>query len=106
MATTRLGLFGVPRERYGTTKLVIGQSNKPDVTTATASGIGNVGAVTRLGISGVPGAAYKRFAAKTPTSAATHTGRSEEHTSELQSHLNLVCRLLLEKKKNSKHKYT
>src|SRR5260370_8660610 len=28
--------------------------------------------------------------------------RSEEHTSELQSHLNLVCRLLLEKK----HKHT
>src|SRR5438477_4676350 len=28
--------------------------------------------------------------------------RSEEHTSELQSHVNLVCRLLLEKKK--KHK--
>src|SRR5260370_23740274 len=27
--------------------------------------------------------------------------RSEEHTSELQSHLNLVCRLLLEKKKLS-----
>src|SRR5260370_27807954 len=26
------------------------------------------------------------------------TPRSEEHTSELQSHLNLVCRLLLEKK--------
>src|SRR5260370_11671707 len=31
--------------------------------------------------------------------------RSEEHTSELQSHLNLVCRLLLEKKKN-KNKHT
>src|SRR5260370_23280139 len=35
-----------------------------------------------------------------------HTGRmppvrSEEHTSELQSHLNLVCRLLLEKKKKT-----
>src|SRR5260370_32446046 len=28
--------------------------------------------------------------------------RSEEHTSELQSHLNLVCRLLLEKKKKDK----
>src|SRR5260370_30847974 len=28
--------------------------------------------------------------------------RSEEHTSELQSHLNLVCRLLLEKKKPSR----
>src|SRR5260370_30441013 len=27
--------------------------------------------------------------------------RSEEHTSELQSHLNLACRLLLEKKKNT-----
>src|SRR6266480_2996271 len=29
------------------------------------------------------------------------TGRSEEHTSELQSHVNLVCRLLLEKKKKN-----
>src|SRR5688500_19784784 len=29
-------------------------------------------------------------------------GRSEEHTSELQSPSNLVCRLLLEKKKNKK----
>src|SRR5690242_21024285 len=28
--------------------------------------------------------------------------RSEEHTSELQSHVNLVCRLLLEKKKKTK----
>src|SRR5260370_26983361 len=31
-------------------------------------------------------------------------GRSEEHTSELQSHLNLVCRLLLEKKKITKNR--
>src|SRR5260370_32674796 len=30
--------------------------------------------------------------------------RSEEHTSELQSHLNLVCRLLLEKKKKKLEK--
>src|SRR5438477_1967351 len=29
---------------------------------------------------------------------AAPRGRSEEHTSELQSHVNLVCRLLLEKK--------
>src|SRR5690242_21519957 len=29
--------------------------------------------------------------------------RSEEHTSELQSHVNLVCRLLLEKKKPEQH---
>src|SRR5690242_20844334 len=31
--------------------------------------------------------------------------RSEEHTSELQSHVNLVCRLLLEKKKIKKYQY-
>src|SRR5471032_3436882 len=31
-------------------------------------------------------------------------GRSEEHTSELQSHHDLVCRLLLEKKKKKKNK--
>src|SRR5690242_21505422 len=32
--------------------------------------------------------------------------RSEEHTSELQSHVNLVCRLLLEKKKKKTTTYT
>src|SRR4051812_49601711 len=31
------------------------------------------------------------------------TIRSEEHTSELQSHVNLVCRLLLEKKKKKNY---
>src|SRR5688572_31015673 len=31
-----------------------------------------------------------------------NVGRSEEHTSELQSQSNLVCRLLLEKKKKNK----
>src|SRR5690242_21543618 len=34
-----------------------------------------------------------------PAVAAERAARSEEHTSELQSHVNLVCRLLLEKKK-------
>src|SRR5690242_21238784 len=34
-----------------------------------------------------------------PPRCRTRPGRSEEHTSELQSHVNLVCRLLLEKKK-------
>src|SRR2546422_7510862 len=33
-------------------------------------------------------------------------GRSEEHTSELQSRLHLVCRLLLEKKKNKPSRTT
>src|SRR2546429_1342863 len=36
----------------------------------------------------------------------TPQGRSEEHTSELQSRLHLVCRLLLEKKKNHKCRQT
>src|SRR5690242_21090506 len=38
-----------------------------------------------------------------PTSLPRQT-RSEEHTSELQSHVNLVCRLLLEKKKKKTKK--
>src|SRR2546426_5660196 len=37
--------------------------------------------------------------------AISRNGRSEEHTSELQSPCNLVCRLLLEKKKQQ-HKIT
>src|SRR2546429_1115440 len=37
--------------------------------------------------------------AQRATGARVAPGRSEEHTSELQSRLHLVCRLLLEKKK-------
>src|SRR2546426_1354962 len=36
-------------------------------------------------------------------SASSQLSRSEEHTSELQSPCNLVCRLLLEKKKKKQH---
>src|SRR5205807_9966383 len=39
-------------------------------------------------------------AARRPTRRSSSARRSEEHTSELQSPCNLVCRLLLEKKKN------
>src|SRR5436190_11118271 len=35
------------------------------------------------------------------SSSSSRSARSEEHTSELQSHSDLVCRLLLEKKKNN-----
>src|SRR2546422_3381109 len=44
----------------------------------------------------------ERGARRTPSSCSSETisgSRSEEHTSELQSRLHLVCRLLLEKKK-------
>src|SRR2546426_3202700 len=39
-----------------------------------------------------------------PRGALPEEARSEEHTSELQSPCNLVCRLLLEKKKTHEHK--
>src|SRR2546427_6885820 len=63
-------------------------------------GLGDVGAGRHVlghpDIAADDGAAPQRDAA--PSSAAM-SGRSEEHTSELQSQSNLVCRLLLEKKK-------
>src|SRR2546427_1908214 len=40
-----------------------------------------------------------------PPTALAMAKRSEEHTSELQSQSNLVCRLLLEKKKTIFHMY-
>src|SRR2546422_4146871 len=43
-----------------------------------------------------------RFSLNITAPLAEQTMRSEEHTSELQSRLHLVCRLLLEKKKTSK----
>src|SRR5699024_12090543 len=48
---------------------------------------------SRCGASSAPGASHS------PSSASSRKARSEEHTSELQSRFDLVCRLLLEKKK-------
>src|SRR5690348_17881470 len=47
------------------------------------------------------GSAARRRSRRAPSSGtgSTRPGRSEEHTSELQSPVHLVCRLLLEKKK-------
>src|SRR2546427_4795976 len=47
-------------------------------------------------------AALEEDAARVGTEMAAH--RSEEHTSELQSQSNLVCRLLLEKKKKTNNR--
>src|SRR5438034_6324874 len=47
--------------------------------------------------------APKKFVAFNPHDSRS-IERSEEHTSELQSHSDLVCRLLLEKKKKKKYK--
>src|SRR2546422_4946485 len=62
---------------------------------------------TELGLPGAPAAAEDVMVARDIllaelTGAHVHIAhRSEEHTSELQSRLHLVCRLLLEKKKNN-----
>src|SRR2546427_5280607 len=49
-------------------------------------------------------AAPSRGSAATPRPTRARARRSEEHTSELQSQSNLVCRLLLEKKKHPRAK--
>src|SRR2546429_5859128 len=45
---------------------------------------------------------YRPAPASLPTRTPRASSRSEEHTSELQSRLHLVCRLLLEKKKHER----
>src|SRR2546422_8536197 len=62
---------------------------------------GGLGWLVGTGALAIPG--LGPFIAAGPIVAAlAGAGRSEEHTSELQSRLHLVCRLLLEKKKNNK----
>src|SRR5438034_1523014 len=51
-----------------------------------------------------PARCSRRRASPRSWSGARPPGRSEEHTSELQSHSDLVCRLLLEKKKKNKQR--
>src|SRR2546430_9844994 len=61
-----------------------------------AAVLGRHGRTDHAGRRGHPRPAARR--------AAARDRRSEEHTSELQSQSNLVCRLLLEKKKKNKYK--
>src|SRR5260370_27266349 len=81
-------LFRSPMEakRYHQQALVIREKLAPGSMDVAAS-LGNLGAVARQQ-GDLAGA------------KSMEPGRSEEHTSELQSHLNLVCRLLLGKEKN------
>src|SRR2546422_3619247 len=59
------------------------------------------GACQRRHLAGEDGARHARNA-QLERPAHAVVARSEEHTSELQSRLHLVCRLLLEKKKKNK----
>src|SRR5687768_17709212 len=53
----------------------------------------------RIGVGAGPPRRAERGRRRLPRREPAQRGRSEEHTSELQSRLHLVCRLLLEKKK-------
>src|SRR5256885_12908803 len=68
-------------------------------TTLFRSGICRETLVVRRNVNGLAAQLPRRHAPVAPQ-------RSEEHTSELQSPCNLVCRLLLEKKKKNKHNNT
>src|SRR2546429_3257453 len=57
------------------------------------------------GVKGNPPAALRLPFHCQPPISLSRTPRSEEHTSELQSRLHLVCRLLLEKKKKKTHTF-
>src|SRR5437773_3158802 len=70
--------------------------------------------VTGIGVYGYPYSSKRYSTVPLPLYRAfvegnspheTFIARSEEHTSELQSHHDLVCRLLLEKKKKHTHKH-
>src|SRR5690606_40305563 len=74
-----------------TTRSSVRPSAQPPACTRTATGPRARGLPMAAAASGSP-----------PTTPARQPTRSEEHTSELQSRENLVCRLLLEKKKQNK----
>src|SRR5688572_32148036 len=62
-------------------------------------GVGN----SRLGVIDVVRARLHRILIRPQACKDSNQVRSEEHTSELQSQSNLVCRLLLEKKKKKRN---
>src|SRR2546426_3409314 len=65
------------------------------------SGVAGGGSETRIAIPDLRRGRENRCRRKKASGRGSAKGRSEEHTSELQSPCNLVCRLLLEKKKKS-----
>src|SRR5260221_3800441 len=68
-------------------------------TTLFRSRLAELGALRRIKTHGRLGGAVEKFNQCVAIDRVIQRLRSEEHTSELQSHSDLVCRLLLEKKK-------
>src|SRR5207249_8609255 len=65
-----------------------------------------LGVPLRVGTRTIGALAFRARRAFTPRDAEIAEARSEEHTSELQSRFDLVCRLLLEKKKKNQNVYS
>src|SRR5438034_4334255 len=107
-----MGLRAGGPGRFGTTGLTLGDSGAFGLAPPNRGGAPTPG---RFGTTGATGGAFATgasisisvsksgsssiAASGALSSSATVASRSEEHTSELQSHSDLVCRLLLEKKK-------
>src|SRR5438034_6591177 len=97
------GTSGVLNGRFNS-GCVRRRTHTPALTSAKASSVPTLVISSRI----CRGRSVARIATKTPTTMELIYGvrkrgwilRSEEHTSELQSHSDLVCRLLLEKKKD------
>src|SRR3989449_5311325 len=71
---------------------------------AEARGAATAAAITTADLGQLDWPVQGRIVYQFGTATGPNKTRSEEHTSELQSRLHLVCRLLLEKKKKKKNK--
>src|SRR2546426_3786608 len=71
-----------------------------DARRPTPAGLASYDRLRRM-LAAIAAAGRLRVPVEEATRACWCAARSEEHTSELQSPCNLVCRLLLEKKKNA-----
>src|SRR2546427_445771 len=88
------GAFAMPAERHPLPRPALHPSFHP------ASHRGLQRRLLILAAAALPGLALaQKWPAQPVRIVVPYTARSEEHTSELQSQSNLVCRLLLEKKK-------
>src|SRR5687768_18102509 len=91
------GLSSRPKTDVGSSYVGSGESQPSNREPAFVAGVRNSRIVSAFTHS-VPSA---RRPSRSHACAYRARSRSEEHTSELQSRLHLVCRLLLEKKKNN-----
>src|SRR5690606_40291826 len=87
------------RERTSASRRLVGPENWP-LAFSGRHEVSAFGSSITIGASRITEAGVKPFS----SAAEYRNGRSEEHTSELQSRENLVCRLLLEKKKKRNEK--